>query len=200
MPFPDKIEPRLLHINLGKGMFMYQNIGCLIVDDEELLRSALADLCKKRFYKVFEASTGEESIELVKSNQIDLVLMDLQLPGISGLEAIEGILKINPNALVIIQTGYGTEEHAKAALKLGAFDMLEKPVKRDLLLSCIERASKRIYLEKVNREILEYIVLQIDNISPEQYKALDEDQKYDLLNRVLGIIRMKRLNLLSSRS
>ncbi len=99
----------------------------LIVDDDDQLRTSFAKLLMEEGYDIRTAPTGEASLEAVRQQIPDLVIMDVRMPGISGLEAFEAIRKIDAKLPVIIMTAFGTTETAIRATKLGAFDYILKP-------------------------------------------------------------------------
>ena len=176
-----------------------KNINCLIVDDEEGIRHILQGICKERFRKTVTADNGETALELLKEDHFDVVLLDLKMPGISGLDVFEQIMKVHYNPTVIIQTGFGSEDNVKKALKLGAFDYVEKPYDRTLLGRTLDRAIEKVHLEKINNEILEYLLLTLTNINPKEYQLMDKEKKSQFLEQVLGVLRVQRLNLLSKK-
>jgi DNA-binding response OmpR family regulator len=108
----------------------------LLVDDEFLVRKALGDLLRLEGYRVATAEDGEAGIKLVKEREFDLVILDLMLPGISGLEVLESIRKLAPQTKVIILTGHGSVESAVEAIHLKVDDyILKHPASEELLAS-----------------------------------------------------------------
>jgi DNA-binding NtrC family response regulator len=99
----------------------------LIVDDEETVRYSFRKLFREPDCVITEASNGLEAISAIKKDMPDLVLMDIEMPGLGGLDAIQRIKVINPQLPVIIITAFGTSERVIAAMKYGAYDYLEKP-------------------------------------------------------------------------
>jgi DNA-binding NtrC family response regulator len=114
----------------------------LIVDDEKNIRLTLRRSLETYPYNIFEAITGEEALEIMQQTQIDLVLLDLKLPGISGLDVIHKMKELNLNSKIIIISAHGTIESAVESMKLGASDFIEKPFTpddiRQLVLKHIE--------------------------------------------------------------
>ncbi len=118
----------------------------LIVDDEKYSLDILADFLKDEGYNIIEADTGKKALKLVKSNPPELVLLDLVMPEMGGMEVLEKIKKINSDINVIIVTQSGEISDAVSAMKLGAFDYVRKPINGDELLLTIEKALKIQYL------------------------------------------------------
>jgi len=99
----------------------------LVVDDEVMVRVMLRKILIKEGYKVLSARDGERAIKKIENEEFDLVLLDLKMPGIDGMETLEKIRKINKNIPVILISGYLTNEKVERATKLGISDYIEKP-------------------------------------------------------------------------
>ena len=113
----------------------------LIVDDDDGLRKSFHKLMTEEGYAVKSAASGESALAMVKDDDLpDLVVLDLRLPGISGIEAFRAIHRIEPKLPVIIMTAFGTTETAIEATKLGAFDYILKPFDIPEMLSLIRQA------------------------------------------------------------
>jgi nitrogen regulation protein NR(I) len=112
----------------------------LIVDDQRSLVDSLKKLLVQEDHKVETAAKGEKALEKMSNKAPDLVLLDLMLPGIKGMEVLANIQKIDPKIPVIIMTGFGTTETAIEAIKRGAFDYVPKPFEFPDMLKIIEKA------------------------------------------------------------
>jgi len=112
----------------------------LIVDDDPQLRKSFEKLLSEEEHTVFSASTGENGCRIVQSSQVDLVIMDVRLPRMSGIESFQKIKEIEPKLPVIIMTAFGTTDTAIEATKLGAFDYVLKPFNIPDMLSLIDQA------------------------------------------------------------
>ncbi|MBK5275037.1 MAG: sigma-54-dependent Fis family transcriptional regulator [Desulfuromonadales bacterium] len=112
----------------------------LVVDDEHLIRWSLEQNLKKQGYEVITAGTGEDALRLVREQQPDLVLQDIQLPGISGIEVLERIKEFDEEITVIMLTAHGGLETAVNAMRLGAYDYVSKPFNLDELSIIIRKA------------------------------------------------------------
>ena len=99
----------------------------LVIDDDDQLRNSFSKLLKEEKYAVISAASGEAGIEIVRENRLDLVLLDMRLPGINGMETFKRIKKIDSKLPVIIMTAYGTTQIAIEATKMGAYDYVLKP-------------------------------------------------------------------------
>ncbi|MBK7379651.1 MAG: sigma-54-dependent Fis family transcriptional regulator [Ignavibacteriales bacterium] len=127
-----------------------KNYNILIIDDESIQREILAGYLKKKGYKIFSASSGEEGIAIVKNNLIDIVLSDFKMPDKTGFEVLEEIKLLNPEINFIMITAYGTIQNAVQAMRAGAYDYLSKPVDLDELDLMLERIFEHQKLKSEN--------------------------------------------------
>jgi len=125
----------------------------LIVDDEKDIRTALTGILEDEGYQVITASSGMEALETVRQEMPDLVLLDIWMPGIDGLETLERLKALFPQLTVIMISGHGTVETAVRATKLGAFDFIEKPLSLDKVLITIGNALRMNELSAENEEL-----------------------------------------------
>jgi two-component system nitrogen regulation response regulator NtrX len=125
----------------------------LIVDDEPGIRQSLKGALEDEGYKASTAESGEACLELLKKRPFDVVLLDIWLPGMDGLEALEKIKQSEDAPEVIMISGHGTIETAVRATKLGAFDFLEKPLSLEKMLILVKNAVEARKLESENRDL-----------------------------------------------
>jgi len=123
----------------------------LIIDDEVDLCQTLLRLLEREGYKVFIAHSGEEGLLKVKENLPDLILLDLKMSGIGGIETLEKIIAIDKDILVIMLTAYQTVESAVKAMKLGAYDYISKPFNIEELKIVIKKALRE---RNLSREVV----------------------------------------------
>lgn len=117
-----------------------RKVKILVVDDEHLIRWSLEQNLKKQGYEVTTVGSGEDALRIVREDQPDLVLLDIQLPGISGLEVLEKIKEIDEDIIVIMVTAHGGLETAVTAMRIGAYDYLNKPFNLDEMAIVIRKA------------------------------------------------------------
>ncbi len=134
----------------------------LVVDDDMAHRTMLRTLLSGRGYEVSEAEDGAAAVEAVRKRPFDLVLMDIRMIHVSGMEALEEIKAFNPAIPVILMTAYASVETAVEALKKGAYDYLTKPLDFDELQLAIGRAMEHSRLREENRLLKESLRLQFD--------------------------------------
>ncbi|MGA8151028.1 MAG: sigma-54 dependent transcriptional regulator [Terriglobales bacterium] len=130
----------------------------LIVDDESSIRQSLAEVLQDEGYAATQADSGEACLEALRKRAFDLVLLDIWLPGIDGLETLEKIREIETAPEVIMISGHGTIETAVRATKLGAYDFLEKPLSLDKTLILIKNAIDARRLRDENRDLKQKLV------------------------------------------
>jgi DNA-binding NtrC family response regulator len=135
----------------------------LIAEDNELNRENLAQLLRKEGYEIKTVSDGREGIEAFLDDKFDLVITDLRMPNVDGLEFLKYIKNANRDNLAIMITGYGTINSAVESMKLGAFDFITKPIKDDLVKLSVGRAISFAKLRDENISLKEYIK-DYDNI------------------------------------
>src|SRR3990170_4123412 len=125
----------------------------LIADDDPGLRESLERTLTREGYKVVLASDGNAALERLQGGGIDLVLTDLKMPGLTGIEVLRAAKAIAPDVDVILLTAFGTVEEAVRAMKAGAYDFLTKPFQRPQVLRLIRQALERRDLIQQNREL-----------------------------------------------
>jgi DNA-binding NtrC family response regulator len=121
-----------------------------VIDDEPVIHDVLAQLLTSEGYEVEISASGEEALEKFPSQSFDVILLDLLMPGMDGIEVLGRIKRIDPLASVIIITAYGSVESAISAMKIGALDYVQKPFKHDDLLLAVEKAVERKRLQDEN--------------------------------------------------
>src|SRR5512142_111352 len=105
----------------------------LVVDDEQSLRDFLAIMLKKEGHDVVTAENGTHALKAVQAEIFDLIISDVKMPGIDGIEVLKNVKEVSPETVVIMITAYATAETAVEAMKLGASDYIIKPFKVDEL-------------------------------------------------------------------
>ena len=126
----------------------------LVVDDEKGIRDGSKRIISRMGCDVLTAQNGDEGLTILDGNDVAIVLLDLKMPGIDGMEVLKRIQTMNRNILVIVITGFATVETAIEAMKQGAYDFVSKPFEPDQLRIVVNRAREKLWLEK-EREKLE---------------------------------------------
>jgi DNA-binding NtrC family response regulator len=137
------MEPLSIDKKASKGTI-------LVVDDEVGPRESLRMILKP-LYEVHSASGGEEALRFIQNKDIDVVTLDLSMPGLSGIEVLKEIKKLRPKTEVIVLTGYGTLKNAQEAIRFGAGDLISKPFDVAEIISIVAKSfERRSYTLKIN--------------------------------------------------
>lgn len=117
-----------------------KQINVLLVDDEDEFVKSLSERMQMRDLETDVAMNGEQALKLVDKEMPDVMVLDLKMPGIGGLEVLRRVRKTYPDVQVIMLTGHGSEKDQKEARRLGAFEYLQKPTEMDKLVETIKKA------------------------------------------------------------
>ena len=139
----------------------------LVLDDKEVTRTKLARILSKEGYQIYTGCDGQEGIELFKKTKIDIILADLKMPKMNGLEVLREAKKLTDDVEVILVTGYGDEDTAIQSMRQGAMNYLKKPIDIDQMVAAIEQALEKL---KIKRNLL--------------YKTRDLELAQEVLARV----------------
>ncbi len=150
----------------------------LLVDDEESIVKSLSGSLEDEGYAVVTAETGDLALEIIKTQPVDIIFLDIWLPGIDGLETLKAIKDYDPSLEVVIMTGHGTVNTAVQAVKLGAFDFLEKPFSLDTALDIIKRIQEK---RQLSLRAIRY------------YESIEPDQQTLLLGDSPDIMQIRKL-------
>ena len=127
----------------------------LVVDDEESIRTSLAGILEDEDFSISIADDGVAALALVEKSMPDLVLLDIWMPRMDGLETLQRLKEINPSLVVIMMSGHGTIETAVKSTKMGAFDFIEKPLSLEKLLVTVRNALSMKQLRAENNTLRE---------------------------------------------
>ena len=173
----------------------------LIVDDEQIIRQGLSLLpwAENEIEVVAILKNGIEAEEWINSNEIDILLTDIRMPGISGIDLARIAFQTYPNAQVVLLTGYGEFEYAKEAITLGVFDYILKPSTPAEIIACIKRACQRfqeekntkVKLKKMESELQDYSML----IKPSESLTESQEDRIDKIIRFIYANYDKELTL-----
>src|SRR5437870_1948398 len=119
------------------------NERLLVVDDDEQMRFFLSEALRKRGYEVTVVPDAESGVDHFQKSPFHIVVTDVKLPGMSGIESIERYKRVDANAIIIIMTAFGTKQMAVEAVKLGAYDFFTKPFRLDEMEVVIKRALEK---------------------------------------------------------
>ncbi|MFH1995389.1 MAG: diguanylate cyclase [Candidatus Omnitrophota bacterium] len=136
-------------------------VSILVVDDEDIMRSMLKDVLTESGYQVCTASSGEEAVRLVNNSDFSIVITDMRMPGIDGVEVTKKFRSAKADVCVIVITGYASIQSAMEVLKEGAYDYISKPFNIEEIKVVVRRAVERQLLLKEAKEKEQYQRLSI---------------------------------------
>lgn len=131
---------------------MAESFNVLIVDDEEDFRETLVKRLQKRRLNVFGAESGQKALDLMNKLLFDVVVLDVKMPGLDGIDTLREMKKKNPLMEVILLTGHASMESGVEGMNLGAFDYVMKPVNIDDLMEMIRQAYERKLIQEEDRK------------------------------------------------
>ena len=132
-------------------------VDLLVVDDDAEYRGTVVRRLTRRGYQIQEAGDGETALQLLQRRQFDIALLDMVMPGMSGVDLAEQLKQLQPECEVVLLTGQGTVETAVRAMKVGAFDFLTKPCPLAELEVVLEKALAQRRLVKENVQLREVL-------------------------------------------
>lgn len=159
-----------------------EKINLLIVDDEEQFLNSISRSLELRDFKVIAVNRGEKAIEAAKNNPIDIALVDLKMPGISGEETLKLLKQEHKWMEVVILTGHGAIDSAVECTKSGAYSYLQKPCELDILLEALQDAYKKKVMNKKQieeKKMNELLSISMSNSPREILRKLREIDKGD---------------------
>ncbi len=141
----------------------------LITDDEQIVVDSLFFILNRNFegqVKLYSANSGAAAIDIVTRNHIDIIFMDINMPGMTGLESVKCILNLNPQAVVIILSAFDTFQYAQEALNLGAYKYLTKPINRNVVVQTVRAAMNTVDVRKSESPEEAELRQKLEKISP----------------------------------
>src|SRR3954454_22972511 len=129
------------------------DITVLVVDDEASNLASLEKIFQREGMRVFTADGAKAALELVRRHRVQVVLTDLMMPGTSGAELLRALKEVSPDTEAVLMTAYGTVENAVQAMRDGAYDFVEKPLKRMNIVKSVRKAAERQLLLAENRSL-----------------------------------------------
>lgn len=136
----------------------------LIVDDEKNIRRSVEMILQNDDYTIFLAENGKEAVNFVREKKIDLIFLDLLMPEMNGIEVLKHVKEYDPDIIVVMMSGHGTIENAVEAVKLGAYDFIEKPLTKEKVLITAKNALERVSLRDENRSLKSAIAKQFEMV------------------------------------
>jgi DNA-binding NtrC family response regulator len=160
----------------------------LVIDDERSIRTTLKEILEYEKYQVDLAEDGQQGIDLIRKNEYDIILCDIKMPGMDGIEVLEKIQILTPDSPVVMISGHGNIDTAVESIKKGAFDFIEKPLDLNRLLITIRNAmdksnlitETKVLKKKVNKkyeivgtsEAIQKVIKMADRVAPTEARVL----------------------------
>lgn len=157
-----------------------KNFKILVVDDTPALLEMMQEFLEAEGYAVMAAISGQQALQVMEQEKPDLVMMDIRMPGMSGLDALSEIKKKDPQATVILMTAYGTTQAAIEAMKRGAYDYITKPFKNEEVKALVKKALE------AGRLMKEKIFLRSDADNPEGVCMIGKSPSMLEIYKIIG--------------
>jgi DNA-binding response OmpR family regulator len=171
----------------------------LVVDDEGAIRYSVSKTLQRIGYEVDEAASGEEAVDMMKKREYEVVLTDIRMPGITGVELLKRIKDTSPDAIVILLTGYASLGTAMESLRLGAHDYLVKPSSSQDIRQSVMRGVERAHKLKRRHALLESIRNNVFELSRSDVEALntvfDDDEPSSTDQYVMSSVETPTSNM-----
>src|SRR5262245_42024901 len=160
---------------------MSERAPILVIDDEEIMREILDALLTREGYQVRLAATAEEGLELARAMPFDAAIVDVMLPGMNGVQALDELKKLDDDLPVLMITAFASVENAIAAMKRGAFDYISKPFKNDEVLAVLRNALAQRRLVAENRALRQNLQAHANRFGDIIGKSMRMRQVFDLI-------------------
>ena len=158
-----------------------EKLKILLVDDEKEFVESLSERLELRNLEADVVYDGEQALDALKKGKHDVMVLDLRMPGIDGIEVLRQAKKRNPNVQVVVLTGHGTDKDEAMAKKLGAIAYLKKPVDIDHLIGALKKEKMKVLLVDDEREFVESLSERLELRTLEADVAYDGEQALDVL-------------------
>lgn len=164
---------------------MAKSARILVVDDEPIIRETLAEVLNTEGREVMTAASGEEALALLQKETFDLMLLDLVMPGLGGLQVMEKARKIAPNTIIIMLTAHGTLSSAIQAMRHGAHDYLLKPASAPKIMASVEEGLRRRQEALRKQELVRQMERAIKELSTGELALQDTESEPERPTRFL---------------
>ncbi len=168
-----------------------EQIRILIAEDERAFRILLFEELQDENREVKAVANGLEALDLLKKEEFDILITDLKMPEMGGIELLKEARKIRPDLLVIVITGYASLETAILALKEGAYDYIRKPFSLEELKVSVNNACTKIFLERENKRLLEDLKKAYERLK-EVVASKEQTGPEDLLGALERLAQLRR--------
>lgn len=163
----------------------------LIVEDDEIARKKIGNIVEKEGFTVFLATNGVEGLELFKKEKPDIIISDLKMPQISGLEFVHTAKRLNPSVQIILVTGYGDVDTVISAIREGVIDYIRKPIDIDQLCVALGRAKEKLYESNRTVSYPTILVMEDDEATRKMLVRVLEKENLHVLDAANGVLGLE---------
>lgn len=173
----------------------YDKHTVLIVDDEDKLREILSLYLEAPNREILQASNGKEALEIFNQTKVDIVITDILMPVMDGLELTRKIVEIDPDVPVLIVTAHAGKEETLAALRAGVFEFISKPFQEEFVTNRVNKALERRFVRLAEKEMFEALVRELSISGNVNFAQLSYQERIKLLKQVTNVLllRLSRL-------
>jgi len=172
-------------------MINVHNATLLFVDDEPAILEVLSRTFQSEVSNVLTCENPLLAIDIVKKNHIDLVVLDLRMPGMDGITLYKEMKQFSPDLVAIFLTAHGDKESVQDALRLGAVNFVDKPYEKNYLKLVVRSALEKNRYETLIKEILELFVQTFTEADFARFKLMDINEKEKIIRAALGVAKIK---------
>jgi len=172
-----------MRYNIKKIKELSSSLKLLYIEDDEKSRATTLEMLNNLFYSISTATNGKEGFDLFKKRDFDLIITDINMPYLNGIEMLKKIRKINSKVSVLILSAYNESEYFLDAIRLGVDGFILKPLEHEQFLKALEKVLKKTYLDKKEEHYHEYLEKEISKRTQELEHKLHYDDLTGLLNR-----------------
>ena len=171
----------------------YRNVTALVVDDDEDVRESLVGISQKVVGSILQAENGEQAYELLKTNVVDVMITDIKMPQMNGIDLITKLAGDGMRIVTLMISAYGSREHLKLALQHGVYDFIDKPFDPDIVENRIRSAVELALSHRLEDEVLVALLEYFgENHRPVMIK-MDTKSRVRVLRGLLKMLKMRHV-------
>lgn len=169
------------------------DITLLLVDDEQIYLDSLQDSLGDLVARTYTAIDGEAALCIAHNQKVDIAIIDVRLPNMSGLELLEELKALHRNTVVVMLSGYGDKDLIQNGLRLGLYDFIDKPFDQNLIRAALMRYIEKVKTDRYLNLILQELLISSQLADPETFNSMPENERHRSLEALLGLVRLKKL-------
>lgn len=173
---------------------MDKRANILIVDDEEEIRSLLAEIIEDNTKELYTAGDGQEALEILKNNKVDLVLSDIQMPNMDGMELLEKATQLYPGLLFLFITGFGNVQNSRIIMRSGAYDIIDKPFEEKIVQNRVLNAILHLKMLSLESHLLKCLAGFLGYQNQIDISKTSTEERYKYCEALLSVLDLKTKN------